>query len=78
MTTREEFYEFKHSPLYQRFYKETLEAVEINSAELINRERPDDHRDTYLRGAIQGMVACLEWEPEDMEPIKVDISLEEQ
>lgn len=62
--TKDDFYEFKHSTVYQELSASFLERISELGAEIVNREHCNNDRDQLLRGLIKGMVEVLEWEPE--------------
>ena len=61
---REEFAQWKESGVHSEFIKTIHDSISAAAAEIISRTRPDNDRDMYLRGLIEGMTLMAEWVPE--------------
>lgn len=64
MVQKEDFIQWRNSSIHQEFEAAVHEKISTFAAELVNRMEPNNSRDMYVRGAINGLLAALEWEPE--------------
>ncbi len=72
---KEEFLLWKQSTMTAELHNNIKEKIVGISAELLEREMPNDLRDTLIRGVYQGLMSVLEWEPKFLE---VELEEEEQ
>lgn len=64
MVQKEDFIQWRNSSIHQEFQAAVNEMVSSFAAELVNRTETNESRDMFIRGAIKGLIATLEWEPE--------------
>lgn len=63
MAFKEEFLLWKQSEVTTELMKSLFEQISRLSAEIVMREDSNPNRDTFVRGAIQSLIAVAEWEP---------------
>lgn len=75
MITKEEFIDWRNCNTHTEFQAEFMEAVLRATEEIVTRHSTNVDRDQFLKGYLNGIQACMDWQPEYIEDNR---SLDEQ